>query len=63
MFQFAFVQLDAEAGFCRNQNIAIAKSEPFGNDVVLVVNPCDALLTCAFRRGNRDDTAKRHHCR
>ena len=63
VFQFLLVQLDAEAGFCRNQNIAIAISECFLNDIVLVVDPGDALLARALGRGNRDDTTESHHCR
>src|SRR5215467_1081295 len=63
VFQFVLVQLDAKARFCRNQNIAIAIAECVLNDIVLVVNPGDALITFALRCGNRNDTTESHRRR
>src|SRR5262249_39513829 len=63
VFQFVLVQFDAKAGFCGNQNITIAIAECVLNDIVLVVNPSDALLTFVLRCGNRDETTESHRRR
>ena len=49
VFQFVFVQLDAEAGLRGDKDVSIIERKRLRDDVILIIDSGDALLGFFFR--------------